>query len=288
MTTTDVVGASPISGGNSATWDADNFRRWCRMKMGDGGTTHWYISGDLYEYPTGRLLAKVEGVDMARGMTESADEVVHQLSRKLFVFRDPDTGAVLTEVDGSPVVPIRYPYQHIVYRRLPGGGGVSTEVTMGTGEHVTRMRGNSISVRHLEGTHRTCFTCPVFLNLDTEQGPYEAYENYDYFHDGRSEGEWTVSDDGDAAEGKKDGGGRASHHHCTWVRFGAAAPFSQSAVLHALVWRVGAFDDLPGSLREYIDSEAPMWRDAPKDLEEIRRLQEPAPDGRGDGADDDE
>jgi hypothetical protein len=36
------------------------------MKMGSGETVYWYITGDLYEYPTGRLLAKVEGVDLAR------------------------------------------------------------------------------------------------------------------------------------------------------------------------------------------------------------------------------
>ena len=41
--------------------------------------------------------------------SESPDTIVHQLSRKFFIFRDPDTGAVLTEFDGSPVVPIRYP-----------------------------------------------------------------------------------------------------------------------------------------------------------------------------------
>jgi hypothetical protein len=58
----------------ATTWDVDNFRKWCRMKMGDGETVYWYISGDLYEYPTGRLLAKVEGVDLARGMTETPDE----------------------------------------------------------------------------------------------------------------------------------------------------------------------------------------------------------------------
>lgn len=43
-------------------------------------------------------------------------------------------------------------------------------------------------VRHMEGTDRSCFTCPVFLNLDTDQGPYSAYENYDYFHDGKGAG----------------------------------------------------------------------------------------------------
>ena len=155
--------------------DVNNFRKWCRMKMGDGETVYWYISGDLYEYPTGRLLAKVEGVDLARGMTESPDAVVHQLSRKFFIFRDPSTGKVLEEFEGSPVVPIRYPYQHVVYRFAPEDGGVSTEVTMGSGEFITRMMGNSISVRRLDGTRsRSCFTCPVFLNLETDQGPYEA------------------------------------------------------------------------------------------------------------------
>lgn len=34
---------------------------------------------------------------------------------------------------------------------------------------------------------------------------------------------------------------------------------------------------MPAELRAYIDDEAPMWRDAPKDLEEIKRLQA-APD----------
>jgi len=77
-------------------------------------------------------------------------------------------GEVLEEFDGHPVVPIRYPYQHIVYRRTEGGA-VSTEVTTGSGKFITRMTGNSISVRHLEGTHRTCFTCPVFLNLQTDK-----------------------------------------------------------------------------------------------------------------------
>ena len=36
---------------------------------------------------------------------------------------------------------------------------------------------------------------------------------------------------------------------------------------------MGQFADLPSELRAYIDDDAPMWRDAPKDLEEIKRLQ---------------
>ena len=58
--------SAPVHTQPSSKWDAANFKKWCDMKMGSGETVYWYITGDLYEYPTGRLLAKVEGVDLAR------------------------------------------------------------------------------------------------------------------------------------------------------------------------------------------------------------------------------
>jgi hypothetical protein len=84
----DVKDAKPASG-----WTEGDFRRWCSMKLGDGaGPVFWCIQGDLFEYPSGKLLAKVEGIDVARCVTEEDGDVCHQLSRKLFVFRDPVTG----------------------------------------------------------------------------------------------------------------------------------------------------------------------------------------------------
>ena len=53
--------------------------------------------------------------------------------------------------------------------------------------------------------------------------------------------------------------------------------------MHALVWRVSQFEDLPPELRAYIEEQAPMWRDAPKDLEEIKRLQKEGGGGGGGG-----
>ena len=38
--------------------------------MGDGETVRWYTTGDLYEYPTGRLLARVEGLDVTRAVVD--------------------------------------------------------------------------------------------------------------------------------------------------------------------------------------------------------------------------
>ena len=70
--------------------DPANFRRWCRLKMGDGETVRWYTTGELYEYPTGRLLARVEGLDVTRAVVDDPDAVAaHQLSRKFFIFRHP-------------------------------------------------------------------------------------------------------------------------------------------------------------------------------------------------------
>ena len=240
----------------AAGWTRGDFRRWCSMKLGDGSSSvYWCIQGDLFEYPSGKLLAKVEGIDVARSVAEEDGDVCHQLSRKLFVFRDPRTGAVMKQFDGKPVTHVQYPYQHITYTRN-SQGPVTTEVAMGAGKALTRMAGNAVEVRRIEGGAKACFTCPVFLDLDTDQGKYEAYENYDYFDDRDS--------DGDA---------NRRTHRCVWTRFGPAAPMTEEGVLHALAWRVDDWREVPERIRKYVEREAPTWRDAPRDMDEIKRLQ---------------
>jgi hypothetical protein len=46
--------------------------------------------------------------------------------------------------------------------------------------------------------------------------------------------------------------------------------------MHMVSWRVDRFEDLPQSIRDYVQSEATLWREPPRDLAEIRRLQQPA------------
>jgi hypothetical protein len=43
--------------------------------------------------------------------------------------------------------------------------------------------------------------------------------------------------------------------------------------MHLVAWRVDRYSDLPASIREYLESEAPMWKAPPRDLAEIRALQ---------------
>ena len=106
------------------------------------------------------------------------------------------------------------------------------------------------------------FSCPVFLHLDTEDGPFEAYENYEYF------GEGTGSGSNSSAKGASVG----SAGHCAWTRFGATPPFGNRCVLKATSWRVGDEKDLPASIRAYLDEQPKMWREAPRDMDEIEAL----------------
>ena len=231
-------------------------RRWVALKTGEAGddACFWYLTGELFSYPGGELLARCEGLDTTRVLRESPT-VVSQLSRKLFLFKDKESGVVLTSFGGQPVAPVQYPYQLVRYEL--DGETLKTEVTQGSGEHLVRLSGDNISVRHLSGTPTVAYSVPVFLNLETEGGgAYQAYENYDYF----------VSE-------QTGGGGGAPSHHVSWIRFGNTQPFTAQGVMHITGWRLKRFADVPEALRTYIEAKAPMWADAPADLEEVARLQ---------------
>ena len=72
----------------------------------------------------------------------------------------------------------------------------------------------------------------MFLNLRTPSGGvYEAYENYDYFHDaagGTSNTAKTKTHGGGGLFRSPGGAGArgGDGHRMQWTRFGAAAPFA--------------------------------------------------------------
>ena len=314
--------------GSETGWSAADFREWCRLKMGakdpssgaeeDPSSSEdpssapsvvpcarWIVSGELYEYPAGRLLARVEGVDLARCVVERADAVAHQLSRKMFVFLHPDTLEPLPHVE-----PVKYPYQHVVYRRerveekdesessvvvasedARGASGAKTakttnktgtprhrvvaEVTTGVGADVARCEGNSVRARRTTpgAAAADAFSCPVFMDVVTADGDaLEAYENYEYFSADETKNDASTCGGNNRRETF---GSAASGDRCAWTRFGATAPFGDRCVLRAVAWRAdeGGDDALPAGIRAALAKEARGWRDAPRDLEEIRAMQ---------------
>lgn len=231
----------------------DLFAKFVEMRVGRGEPVYWYCLGELYRYPDGKLMARVEGIDTARLVkSESNDSKAVQVSRKTFIYRDPTTNEILREIDGKKVLPIEYPYQFITYE-LKDGKMVST-VEQGKQPNVQTIGPGGLNrVRRFGST--IVFSAPLFLNFETPRGKYEAYENYDFFYQIKAGGQIP--------------------YQLTWNRRGALPPFfgRGDSVFQLVSYRVDRWEFLPKTIRDYIEKEAPLWREPPRDLNEIRELQ---------------
>ena len=229
------------------------FDQFVEMRFGTGAPVYWYCYGELYSYPSGKLLAKVEGIDTDRQLISARkpDSAV-QLSRKVFVYRDPQTNAILREVNGQRVKHIEYPYQMITYQL--SGDTVTVQVEQGVEPRVQRIAGSTpISARRFG--ELSIFSAPLFLNIETPRGKYEAYENYDFMR-----------------QPKKTG---APQYQLSWNRYGDQPAFygPGRSMIQLVAHRVDRYQELPATIREFLEKEAPLWLQPPKDLDEIRRLQ---------------
>lgn len=242
-----------IDGGG---FDRDLYERFVSMRTGDGEPVYWYSIGTLRAYPSGETLAIMEGFDTARhARRDDRPETLFQLSRKTYIFRDPDSGERISEIDGKPVYVLQYPYQQIEYTLE--GDRLLTMVEQGRKPNVQRIGpGNNVSARRL-GDGVTQFTAPLFLDMALPGGrKYEAFENYDFF----------------IQPEKVEGSAR---YQLSWVRYGASPPFNGGGpvIMHMVSWRTDSFEALPNTIKEYVQEEAPMWMAPPRDFAEIEALQ---------------
>lgn len=228
------------------------FDEWVKMRVGSGEPIFWYCFGEVYTYPEGKLVAKMEGTDCARLVRISADSVL-QLNRKIFAYEDPITGDILDSLNGKKVEPIAYPYQFITYVNR-GNGKMISYVQQGKGDRITKMGpSEGITARKVNGS--LAFSTPVFLNFPTPRGKYEAYENYDFFINPKS-------------KSTKD------KYTLTWNRYGDLPPFlgGGKGVIQLVSYRVDKFEDLPVKWQNYLKNKYPLWSKPPKDVAEIMEL----------------
>jgi hypothetical protein len=234
-------------------FDRDSFKQFVTLRAGTGNPVYWYAIGEVYSYPEGKRLLTIEGSDTARMVTSNEPDTAIQLSRKVFVYRDPVTNEILKEYKDQPVTRIAYPYQFITYKLQ--GERLATFVEQGSGANLQKIGpGDNFLLRRLGPS--LVFSSPLFLNMETPRGHYEAYENYDFvYHPGEAD--------------------PAARHQLIWNRFGDLPAFlgKGKAMIQMVGWRVDRFEDLPPSIRDYVKTEAPLWMQPPKDLEEIRSLQ---------------
>lgn len=225
------------------------FQTWVEARAGTGDPAYWYSVGTVRAYPSGDLLYVMEGYDASTAYWPDGREgaVAHQYNRKIYIFRDPETGEVVPESEA-----VAYPYQFITYTLAEGG--LQTLVEQGSGDRIQRIAGDSMSFRRIGDTH--VFTAPVFLDfpIPGTDRRVEAWENYDFFIQP------------DTVE---------EPHQLSWARIGQLPAWAggELGVMHLITWRIDDYAEVPESLRRYIEAEAPLWMNPPADLEEIRALQ---------------
>jgi hypothetical protein len=275
--------------------ERDPFEVWGKMRLGLGsgrgststGMVYWVGSGSLHEAYTGKLIAIFEGYDVGRGMRLSEDRM-RQLSRKIFWFRDPITGEVMTEYNGMPVRPIVYDAQVIDYHRDRGnatdegeGGGYGS-ITYSVEASLRKLKGAIPSMRITSrdvGRNQMMINVPVFLDVPVPsssssgtgngddggvggsgdgQRRYRAWEFYDYNVDPSFPPDRPPT--------------------AVWCRQGSVPPFfdvnNTNAVLRFSGHRVDKYEELPRRMRDEVEKYHPHFVGPPLDLEEAMRQAE--------------
>ncbi len=239
-------------------FDLELFDRFVSMRTGDGAPVFWYFIGTVKGYPSGELLAIMEGVDLgvlARKPNEPG--TAYQLSRKIYIYRDPVTNEVIDEVDGKPVSAVQYPYQLMVYKLE--GDRLVTMVEQGRKPNIQSIGPiTDINAQWIrDGVAQ--YSSPVFLDYTLPGGGrVQRFENYDFFV-------------------QPDSVDRASRFQLSWVGYSAAPPFNggKPTIKHMVGWRTDTFDNLPESIKSYIRERAPLWMAPPMDFSDIEVLQTP-------------
>lgn len=221
---------------------------WSNMGT-DGKPVYYYSTGTVREFPGGALLATIEGVDMARLLKRDADGTVHKASRKMYIMRDPATGEVIEQIDGRPNTSYFYDYQYMTFRL--DGDRLSGKATQGSGSALRTVDiGSAMDAKKVGDV--TVFSAPNYRARPDGTGSYEMYEF------------WVQPREKNITPSTQ-----LTLTLVNWHPIGKGKP----VYTHRTSWRVDRYEDLPASLRSYIESRAPLFKEPPKDMAEIERLQ---------------
>lgn len=227
---------------------------------GSSDVVFWMGEGHLYESPSGNIIAKVEGFDASRGMYMN-DHHIRQFSRKIFWFRDPETNELIKEYKGKSVRPIRYDWQVFDFKRgkSVNGGDPSMVPILPTVLKGPRSVPCMPVTPRYAGKDVILFQCPLFINIETANGPYQAWEIYDY----------TLDLSHDVVNRPPS---------LSWSRQGSNPPFLEdgNGVMHFLGHRFDAFEDLPQHIQDLVNDpqeEYNLFRAPPLNMEEIHSLE---------------
>ena len=231
-------------------FDRETFEEFVEMRIGSGDPIYWYGLGVISSYPDGKILARLEGVDLGRLHRPDPNvPMAHMYTRKFIVFRDPETNELMHDEAGD-IILRGFPYQFFTVSL--DGDVLRTDIESGSGDKLRKFSaGEENEVRKIGDL--TVFTMPVLINSPAMQ----AWEKYDFL----------VLPEGSAEP----------RYQIVWAKYGPNFPWMDPGfnTQHAWLYRYDSYEDLPQSVRTIIETVpgADLWRDPPKDLDEIRALQ---------------
>ncbi|MEC7804614.1 MAG: twin-arginine translocation signal domain-containing protein [Pseudomonadota bacterium] len=234
-----------------------DFERFIEMRLGSGEPVYWYAIGDSTTFPDGNMFMRTEGYDTGRlhSFDRDKNEAIG-MTRKLIVMRDPTSGELLTGPDGEPAWVSDFTYQLFTMRLEDGF--LTYESEQGSGETFNKAYGglNRSEIQRFDGM--TVFTTPVNYQIPPgamSPTPEPVWETYDFIE--------------------------RSHHggvkyNCLWAGSFPLPPFMGGgrASMHAYFKRYDRFRELPASIRDFVEEHAQLWKEPPRNIEEIRELQQ--------------
>ena len=236
-----------LSGG----FTREDFERFVDMRFGTGEPVYWYAWGGMTSFPGENMFARTEGCDMGRLYRPDPDKAeAALLSRKFYVYRNPETGEIQTLPDGSPMWMSNFTYQYFKVRLENGFLIFDTE--QGRGDELKKLTfGHNTEIQRFDGM--TVYTTPVQYELPF-RGNEPTWETYNFIE--------RRSDD-------------QVQYDCVWNGDFPTPPGMPAGrvSMNAYFHRYDSYAELPETIRSFIELHAPLWKEPPKTLDEIRELQ---------------
>jgi hypothetical protein len=229
-----------------------------RFGPADGKVRYWYRTGPVRDVQTGETIYTFEYYDAVRHVVDPKNpNKRYGIVRKLDLFRDKDTNAVLETLNGQPVKLWEFPYQllELEYK----DGQVSLTVTQGAGQFLrTHKFPKSDIERHGNFAH---ITFPGFYVTRRAELPDHVSAN--------SATSLFIICEKDC---------KGTRYHWNQVSVGPLAPWAggdgkKLGLSSTSGARYETYAELPEQVRRVIEEKYPDFREPVKTLEEVRALQ---------------